>query len=192
MQQKITAEQHPFAGMQLVRHAHNRGLATARNTGFSLAQASWCFVLDADNILYPDALAACLALTERGPDSLAVVHPIIAVEAGPGMVDEHRSLVATAAWQREVLAQGNVVDAMALVRRSAWESAGGYSHIEGGWEDYDFWCKLIDQGWHGVQCPMVLALYRSHATSMSATVTNSNFAPLQRTLQGRHPWLQLI
>ena len=191
MQEQIASAQHPFTRLQLVRHDHNVGLATARNTGFNLAEADWCFVLDADNILYPDAIAACLALAEAGPDGLVVVHPIIAVEADPSMVDEHRSLVATATWQQEVLAQGNVVDAMALVRRSAWTIVGGYSHIEGGWEDYDFWCKLIAHGFHGVQCPMVLATYRSHANSMSATVTNSSWAPLRRTLQERHPWLHL-
>jgi GT2 family glycosyltransferase len=191
MQEQIASSQHPFTRLQLVRHDHNVGLATARNTGFNLAEADWCFVLDADNILYPDAIAACLALAEAGPDGLVVVHPIIAVEADPSMVDEHRSLVATATWQQEVLAQGNVVDAMALVRRSAWKSVGGYSHIEGGWEDYDFWCKLIAHGFHGVQCPMVLATYRSHANSMSATVTNRSLPPLRRTLQERHPWLHL-
>jgi GT2 family glycosyltransferase len=191
MQEQIAAPQHPFASLQLVRHAHNAGLATARNTGFKLAEADWCFVLDADNILYPDALSVCLAIAESGADALAVVHPIIAVEADPSMVDEHRSLVATASWQQEVLAQGNAVDAMALVRRSAWTSVGGYSHIEGGWEDYDFWCKLIAHGFHGVQCPMVLATYRSHTNSMSATVTNSSWPPLRRTLQERHPWLRL-
>jgi GT2 family glycosyltransferase len=191
MQEQIVADQNPFAMLQLVRHAHNGGLATARNTGFRLAKATWCFVLDADNILYPNALSACLALAEAGPDALAVVHPIIAVEAEPGMVTEQRSLVAGPSWQREILTQGNAVDAMALVRRRAWEAVGGYTHIEGGWEDYDLWCKLIEQGWHGLQCPRVLALYRSHPASMSATVTNSSWPPLRRTLQKRHPGLQL-
>jgi glycosyltransferase involved in cell wall biosynthesis len=191
MQDQIAAERHPFAKLKLVRHERNGGLATARNTGFHLAQAAWCFVLDADNILYPEALTACLALAEAGPDALAVVHPIIAVETEPGMVDVHRGLLTTEAWQREVLAQGNVVDAMALIRRSAWAHTGGYTHIEGGWEDYDFWCKLIAHGWHGVQYPMVLALYRSHAGSMTATMTYSSLPTLQRTLQSRHPWLQL-
>lgn len=191
MQEQIAAAQHPFVRLQLVRHSHNAGLATARNTGFQIAESEWCFVLDADNIIYPDALSACLALAESGSDALAVVHPIIAVEAFPGRVDEHRSLVATASWQSEILAQRNVVDAMALVRHSAWRSVGGYTHIEGGWEDYDFWCKLIAHGFHGVQCPMVLATYRSHANSMSATVTNSSCKPLRRTLLERHPWLHL-
>ena len=80
---------------------------------------------------------------------------------------------------------------MALVRRSSWESVGGYTHIEGGWEDYDFWCKLVEAGFYGVQSPRVLATYRSHADSMSHTATNHSWRALSRTLQERHPWLKL-
>ena len=193
MEKRLLATPQPFVSLQLWRHCRNAGLAASRNTAFSRAQAPWCFVLDADNLLFPDAVAVCLAIAEDADASagLAVVHPLLAVEAEAGMVAEQRSLVATASWQREMLAQGNAVDAMALVRRSAWEAVGGYTHIEGGWEDYDFWCKLIDAGFHGVQCPQLLAVYRSHQGSMSATVTNNSWAPLSRTLQQRHPWLRL-
>lgn len=72
--------------------------------GFHLTTASWCFVLDADNMLYPDAVSACLSLAEQGHDSLAVFHPLLAVEAEPGMDAERRSLVATVSRQREMLA----------------------------------------------------------------------------------------
>ena len=30
-------------------------------------------------------------------------------------------------------------------RRSAWAAVGGYDHIQFGWEDYDFWCKLAER-----------------------------------------------
>ncbi len=182
---------HPFVRLCLLRHAHNAGLAAARNTGFAAAKADWCFVLDADNLLYPDAVAACLALARQGGDGLAVVHPLLAVTAEPGRGDDQRTLVSTAPWQRDRLSQGNTVDAMALIRRTAWRSVGGYTHIEGGWEDYDFWCKLIEAGFHGVQCPSVLAEYRSHCGSMSHTATNRQWRALSRTLQRRHPWLRL-
>ena len=191
MQALLAAGDHPFVRLQLLRHSRNAGLAAARNTAFAAAQAPWCFVLDADNALYPDAVAACLALAEGGIDRLAVVHPLLAVEAEPGRPDEQRSLVSTAAWQQQRLLRENTVDAMALVRRSAWQAVGGYTHIEGGWEDYDFWCKLIAAGYHGVQCPRLLAVYRSHGGSMSQTVTNRSWRALSRTLQQRHPWLEL-
>ena len=102
------------------------------------SQAPWCFVLDADNALFPDAVAGCLELADASDPQLAVVHPLLAVEAEPGRPDEQRSLVRSQSWQRERFRFENHVDAMALVRRSAWEAVGGFTHIEGGWEDYDF------------------------------------------------------
>lgn len=181
----------PFERLLLLRHHHNAGLATARNTAFAAAHSPWCFVLDADNALYPDAVRACLALTAAASPQLAVVHPLLAVEVEPGRPDDQRTLVSTASWQRQRLLGGNVVDAMALVRHEAWRAVGGYTHIEGGWEDFDFWCKLIAAGYHGMQCPRVLAEYRSHASSMSHTATNRLWRALSRTLQERHPWLEL-
>ena len=182
---------HPFVRVLLIRHHQNAGLAAARNTAFAQSQSPWCFVLDADNALFPDAVADCLALADESDTQLAVVHPLLAVEAEPGRLDEQRTLVSSASWQRERLLAGNVVDAMALIRRSAWERVGGYTHIEGGWEDYDFWCKLAGAGYHGLQCPRILAVYRSHAASMSHCATNRSWHALSRTLQQRHPWLQL-
>ena len=191
MQAQLQNADHCFVRLLLISHQANAGLAAARNTAFRAAQAPWCFVLDADNALYPEAVEACLGLAQRGGDDLAVVHPLLVVEAEPGRPDDARSLVGTLSWLREHFLEGNVVDAMALVRRSAWEKVSGYTHIEGGWEDFDFWCKLIEAGFHGVQCPHILAVYRSHAQSMSHTATNSNWLALSRTLQDRHPWLEL-
>ena len=182
---------HPFVRVLLLRHSQNTGLAAARNTALVHSQAPWCFVLDADNALFPDAVAECLALADENDPQLAVVHPLLAVEAETGRLDDQRTLVSAATWQRERLSVGNVVDAMALIRRSAWEKVGGYTHIEGGWEDFDFWCKLVGAGYHGLQCPRILAVYRSHTASMSYCATNRSWYALSRTLQHRHPWLQL-
>ncbi len=191
MQAQLQLPGHRFSRLLLLRHSCNAGLATARNTAFAAAEAPWCFVLDADNALYPAAVSACLQLATRGDDQLAVVHPLLAVEAEAGRPDDQRFMVRPQSWQQGRFRFENMVDAMALVRRSAWEKAGGYTHIEGGWEDFDFWCKLLEAGFHGVQCPRILAVYRSHDQSMSHNATNSNWRALSRTLQQRHPWLEL-
>lgn len=187
----LSAGDHHFVRVLLLRHEQNAGLATARNTAFANSQAPWCFVLDADNALFPDAVAGCLAFANADDPHLAVVHPLLAVEAELGRPDEQRSLVRPQSWQRERFTFENHVDAMALVRRSAWHAVGGYTHIEGGWEDYDFWCKLAGAGFHGIQCPRILATYRSHPESMSNCATNRSWYTLSRALQQRHPWLQL-
>ena len=182
-----------FSRLLLLRHQVNSGLATARNTAFEAARADWCFVLDADNRLLPEALKTCLELVDRlkSCPRLAVVHPLIAMEIEAGRADEHRSLLGGPSWQRGRFLEGNIVDAMALVRRSAWRAVGGYSHLEGGWEDYDFWCKFVADGWQGVQSPEVLALYRSHTDAMTFRDTAHRQRALSRTLQKRHPWLRL-
>jgi len=179
-----------FARASLLRHHSNSGLASARNTAFSRALAPWCFVVDADNTLERHALASCLRLTRGASPTLAVVHPLQRVECLTRGFDA-RLLVSAFSWQSERFVTGNYIDAMALVSRSAWLDVGGYSHVPGGWEDYDFWCKLIDAGYHGVLCPEVLATYRSHQGSMRDLESDRDIRRLSRLLQDRHPWLSL-
>ena len=185
-------EQHHqhFGRCLLLQHTSNGGLASARNTAFAAAHSSWCFVLDADNQLDPWALAHCGKLARNADPRCAVIHSLVRVQPAEGCNDP-RTLVSDQPWQREIVARGNYIDAMALVRRQAWHAIGGYTHIPGGWEDFDFWCSLIDAGWHGLLCPQVLATYNSHNTSMRAVSTTRQERRLSRVLQARHPWLQL-
>ena len=121
-----------FSRILLLSHLENSGLAAARNTAFSRASSSWCFVLDADNTLCPSAVKDCLALVDNSDPHLAVVHPLLAVHVESGRSDDQRSLVRPQSWQRSRFQFENHIDAMALVRRSAWKYVGGYTHIEGG------------------------------------------------------------
>ncbi|MDM7936977.1 MAG: glycosyltransferase [Cyanobium sp. CZS 48M] len=181
-----------FSRCSLLAHATNGGLAAARNTAFAATEAPWCFVLDADNALHPQAVASCLAVAEASPPDTAVVHPLVMVHGeGAAGSAPPPTLLSRESWQRGLLEGGNQIDAMALVRRSAWDAVSGYSHIEGGWEDYDFWCKLIEAGFHGVLCPQPLATYRAHGQSMTATATSRGLRRISRLLQARHPWLKL-
>lgn len=186
-------EQHGprFCRVQLLRHRVNAGLAAARNTAFAACTAKWAFVLDADNVLFPGAVEACLRLTAGVDPAVAVIHPWVEVLGDCSYGHDGRSLISNISWQRKSFLRGNVIDAMALVRCSAWKDVGGYTHIEGGWEDFDFWCKLIEAGYHGLLCPRILARYHTHSNSMTASSTANLWRPLSRCLQERHPWLEL-
>lgn len=183
---------HAFHSSTLVQHRENAGLAAARNTAFQHATAAWCFVLDADNLLEDCALMCCLEVAERACDNTAVVHPLIALDRERGEQGRERvGLHTIALWQKARFLHGNHIDAMALVRHAAWQDVGGYQHIPGGWEDFDFWCCLIEAGWHGVSLPKLAAHYIAHDQSMLASQTNKNLRQLSRLLQYRHPWLEL-
>ncbi len=181
-----------FMRTQLVQHDQNAGLAAARNTAFSLAQAPWCFVLDADNLLEVRAVETCLKVAAASSVEIAVVHPLVLRREDKDDGTKHTELLAEGlSWQASMFLERNIVDAMALVRRTAWDKVGGYTHIPGGWEDYDFWCKLIEAGYGGVICPQQLAVYYSHSNSMLSKQTHQQLRAVSRRLQERHPWLQL-
>ena len=179
-----------FARSILLQHQRNGGLASARNTAFAAASAPWCFVLDADNTLEPEAVSACLSVASMAEPQVAVVHPLIR-DCPSVTALAPVGLIAALPWQQDRFLSGNYVDAMAFVRQSAWQAVGGYAHIPGGWEDYDFWCSLIDAGFTGLLCPRVLACYNRHAASMQANSTQPQLRRISRLLQARHPWLRL-
>lgn len=68
----IAALQEPR--IRIMRHAHNRGAAAARNTGIEAAQGDWIALLDSDDEWVPRKLALQLAALDRAPaDTLAGV-----------------------------------------------------------------------------------------------------------------------
>ena len=111
-----------FCRCRLIRHKENGGLAAARNTAFQHAESEWCFVLDADNLLQPNALSNCLKLALETSEECAVVHPWIAVEREQhNQTHQRGGLHGLALWQQNKFLKGNHIDAMALIRRSAWK-----------------------------------------------------------------------
>lgn len=167
----------------LVRHARNRGLAAARNTAFALARTDTVFVLDADNLIRPQAVARLHAA--------AADRPYEAAYAQLEFFGDRQGLGDADVWSRARLAVEPYIDAMALVRRRAWHQVGGYDHIEGGWEDYDFWCKFAERGFSAIFLPEPLCRYRVHVTSMTRASTLASRADIVTNMLARHPWLQL-
>lgn len=173
-----------IAGYRLLQHAKNMGLAYARNTAFASASAPYVFVMDADNMLYPPAIARCLAAIKASRAGAAYTQ----LE----FFDERKGLGLADFWSVERLKKSNYIDAMALVDKKAWEQVGGYTQLMAtGWEDYDFWCKFVEHDLSAVFVPEVLCRYRWHGKSMSLTETNPNAGTLILEMSMRHPWLEL-
>ena len=156
---------YPWLPALLVARGRNRGLAGARNLAARHARGDYVFVLDADNFVYPHALRR-LADTLDGDPGASFAYGIQEVFTSRGATD----LKSWLDWDPERLRYGNFVDAMAMIRRSALEEAGGYSSDSRlyGWEDFALWCALADRGQRGVLVPEILAAYRSSIGSMIA------------------------
>jgi len=179
----LAANASRFGRASLLRHLENQGLAQARNTAFQYARSDSVFVMDADNEIYPRAIARLVAaLRETACQAAYTQLEFFGSEEGLGYAD---------VWRPESFRQGNYVDAMALVAKAAWADVHGYTHIEGGWEDYDFWCKLVERNHAATYVPEILCRYRVHQNSMLRTETVKAARGLCVEMMLRHPWLRL-
>lgn len=73
-------------------------------------------------------------------------------------------------WNYNALRKENYVDTCSLVRREAYEQAGGWEPTPGagGLEDWSLWLRITRLGWSMALTPGVLH-YRVHKAQMSAT-----------------------
>jgi glycosyltransferase involved in cell wall biosynthesis len=172
-----------FERALLLRQHHNRGLSAARNLAFDVADSEYVFVLDADNHLCAPAIAHLLEVLEDSGAAVAFSQLIY--------FDHLTGIGVGNIWRSEGFKSDNYIDAMALVRKTAWKAVGGYSPMDYGWEDYDLWCKFVEAGFKGVYVPELLCKYRVHLTSMRHTDTTMERARLVHGMMTAHPWLDL-
>jgi len=172
-----------FGRAVLLSAESNYGLAVSRNVAFRRAGTDHVFVLDADNALYPLAVERLLsACNNAGAQAAYSLIEMFGDQAGIG-----ESYV----WDPARFARHNYVDAMALIRKDAWEKAGGYALFSiSGWEDYDLWCSFIDGGMEAVFVPQILCRYRVHGSSMLRQETNQEEESAKLEMLVRHPWLK--
>jgi glycosyltransferase involved in cell wall biosynthesis/SAM-dependent methyltransferase len=173
-----------FNRVSILHNCANSGLGLTRNLGFEAAETPFVLPLDADNRLLPDCAAACLKKVEA--TGAAFAYPVIK-EFG-----EREGLIGVSDYDPVRLANGNYIDAMALVSKAVWAAVGGYDAVRTGWEDFDFWCKLAERGLWGVKVPGgPFAEYRVHSSSMiqSDLARPETFRAKLDHVERRHPWL---
>jgi FkbM family methyltransferase len=173
-----------FSQAKLLSHLNNSGPSQARNTAFANAKYEYVFVLDADNEIYSDAIAKLL--------SVCILSGAETAYSQIEKFGDESGMYIGGFWNPTAFARGNYIDAMALIKKSAWLAAGGYSYFQiPGWEDYDLWCKFVELGFRGVFMPEILCRYRVHGSSMLRQTTNPNVKQLKLEMTKRHPWLRL-
>ena len=143
-----------------VLHTANQGLAAARNNGIRLAKGKYILPLDADDRIGPAYLEKAVHLLDRNP-GIGICYCKARLF---GAVETEWNLPE---YSLSEMLQDNLIFCTALFRRSDWEMVGGYDPgMVYGWEDYDFWLSLIEQGRQVQQIPEYLFFYRVASDSM--------------------------
>jgi GT2 family glycosyltransferase len=175
---------HPELPAKLIVLSANQGLSAVRNLALEHVRAPYVFFIDADNQVYPRALAKL----KHALDSSDAAFAYGIIEC---FGDDER-LVSTFPWDVDRLVYGNYIDAMVMLRTSVLREVGGFSLVmqnqHGGWEDYEMWLRLADRGARGVLVPEIVARYRVHGASMVGTV-NLDAGAAYQYLRGLYPAL---
>jgi glycosyltransferase involved in cell wall biosynthesis len=168
-----------FRRIRVLSHVRNQGPAEARNTAFAQARGEYVFIIDADNQIYPRAIARLYAAAQEGGFD--------ATYSQLEFFGEERRIGPADIWDPTAMRKENYVDVMALVARAAWEKIQGFSHIEEGWEDYDFWLKFSEAGLGPAYVPEILCRYRVHEQSRTYTEAHAAHDQLKLIMAFRHP-----
>lgn len=139
--------------VKLVRQK-NKGLPAARNAGIVKATGTHVLPLDADDTLHPDCvekmLTANVGMIVRG------------LWNWNGRAQRLPPDVSLGAWM-----DSNRTACTTLFPRAAWAKVGGFDEaMRDGYEDWDFWVRLVAAGYGVATIDEQLFDYRYHGDSM--------------------------
>jgi glycosyltransferase involved in cell wall biosynthesis len=173
-------------GVRVVRPEAHGGLAAARNFALERTAAPYVFPLDADDFAVPGALARMADILDDD-EGIGVCY---------GDIEE---VSAVSHIAREVpegidpfrLAYANEMPLGAMYRRALIVELGGWTDPDRevpGYEDWDLWMSLAEQGVRTRHLGTIGYRYRIQANRLTASTRRSH-PRLYRALRERHPAL---
>lgn len=160
----------------------NGGVSAARNAGISVAAGDLILPLDADDRLRPTMIAWTVAALDAAPDAAFAYTDY-------RFFGEVERDVRTIDFDVDRLMRANYITASALIRREALAAVGGYrTSMALGYEDWDLWLSLAEQGFTGVHVAEILFEYRVRAGSRNSEA-KANQAAIERQIRAAHPSL---
>jgi glycosyltransferase involved in cell wall biosynthesis len=174
------------ASLRVVRIAH-AGLSAARNAGVAAARGRYVLPLDADDMLAPGAIEKLVGAAERNPGASFITAPLRSFPEHPekpvaGWIplggDDHLMYVMNGASS-----------CVALMEREWVQNVGGYDTSFPAYEDWDLYCRLIQEIGPGEVIPEFLVLHRLRGESMMHTLSRKRHHLLRARIAAQYSHL---
>ncbi|MFK7423205.1 glycosyltransferase [Micrococcus luteus] len=150
--------------VQVVRQ-ENAGVAAARNAGVSVARGEFIQIFDSDDRLGSN-------IVQQGTEVLRDEAVEIAYSSADVFGAENRYFEAGFEYSLSDIIDTNHITGCAMVRRSRWVAIGGqYADLRDGYEDYEFWIRVLRDGGIARRTPSARFHYRIRPGSRSGSIT---------------------
>ncbi|WP_203669123.1 glycosyltransferase family 2 protein [Cellulomonas pakistanensis] len=144
-------------GVRVLRQA-NAGVSAARNAGIAATRAPLVLVLDGDDRLAPAFLERVVPLLDD-PD-------VVAASSWLGLFGVATGVARPVGGRLVDFLHRNACPGTAVLRRAAWERAGGYDEsLRAGFEDWDLYLGMLARGGRVAIEPEALIRYRTAPAS---------------------------
>jgi hypothetical protein len=167
---EIDAALAPYRERIVLVRQENRGAAAAKNAAARATTGEFIAFLDADDLYYPERLAALGELAAARPE-LDVVTTNADLEVDGHVVGRYYPDIATFPDDRQaerVIAHDSAIFGAAAIRRSAFEAAGGLRETLRSSDDWELWMRLAVAGSRFGCVDAPLYRYRVHTRGTSA------------------------
>jgi glycosyltransferase involved in cell wall biosynthesis len=177
--------------VRYVRHAENRGLAVARNTGLCLARGKYVAYLDDDDEWEPDKLATQVDLFETRSEDLAVVHSgAVSVDAHGNPIQRHapvlkgsiRAEIGRRGWSAIPLNTG-------LFLREPLQQLGGHDVDLSSHTEYGIWMKMAQADYRADYVDEYSLRAREHPDNRMTTDIETRLQATERFIEKWQPEL---
>lgn len=141
-------------------YQENAGPSAARNKGVSLTSAPLVFFLDGDNVILSELLGLGVEYMEKHTDC------ILYYTKGEYFGSRHGEFILNYTSYRDLLV-ANSIDCLCIVRRTDFERVGGFDEGLFGYEDWEFFIRLLYHNDTIYKEPQILFKYRCNGSPSS-------------------------
>ncbi|MCC6370021.1 MAG: glycosyltransferase [Bacteroidia bacterium] len=157
-----------------------KGVSFARNLAVSLSVGQCLLPVDADDRIAPTYAEKAFQIISTKPQVKVVYSDAELFEGSTGkwILPE---------YSLKAMLTENSIFCSAMYRRSDFEKAGGYNEeMKEGFEDWDFWIRMLKDGGEVFKIPEVLFYYRIRASSRNSSLDYEKQLLLRKRIYQNH------